>query len=114
MKDLKSTSERASEALEFYTLFAKGNDKVWDETLDNSLMAFAAGKVGMMFGYSWDILLLKAMAPDLQFEVYPVPQLPGQDKTVASYWVEGVSSATKHPKEAFKLMQFLKRKETVC
>lgn len=111
LNDLLSTQENASEAIDFYTLFAKGENKVWDETLDNSLMAFASGKVGMMFGYSWDAILIKAMNPSLSFAVYPVPHLPGKDETIASYWVEGVSSQTKHPEEAFTFMKFLKSKE---
>jgi ABC-type glycerol-3-phosphate transport system substrate-binding protein len=41
-----------------------------------------------------------------------VPNLPGQNATIASYWVDGISSKTKHQKEAGLFMQYLTRKET--
>lgn len=107
-----STLDNTTQALEFYTQFAKGQGSVWNETLDPSLIAFAKGNLAMYFGYSWDIFAIKELSPDLAFTTHAVPALPGRQYTVASYWVEGVSSKSKHQKEAMLLMQYLAKKET--
>lgn len=105
-------SQNAIDALSFYTTFAKPNSNVWDNTLDNSLLAFSRGKVAMYFGYSYDIFAIQTANPSMKFAMYPVPHLPGRDITVASYWVEGVSNKSKHQKEALQFMQFLAQKDT--
>lgn len=102
----------------YYMPFAKGDSsgkgKTWDATLDSSKLAFSKGNLAMYFGYSWDILQIKSANPNLNFEIYPVPQLsPDRNETIASYWAEGVSSGTKHPKEAFEFLKFLGSKETM-
>lgn len=106
-------SQNANDAMVFYTSFAKGDNNVWDSTLDDSLLAFERGEAAMYFGYSWDILAIKATSPQLNFAVYPVPHLPNRNMTVASYWVEGVSNKSAHQKEALEFMQYLAQKETV-
>lgn len=111
--DIPSKKTKVAEALSFYTSFASGdNDSVWDNTLDNSTRAFAAGTVGMYFGYSWDYFIIKAMNPNLKLEIVPVPQLANQNKTIASYWAEGASIKGKHQKEALLLLKFLSQKST--
>lgn len=112
--NILAKKDKASEALAFYTSFSSGdNESVWDNSLDNSTRAFAAGNVAMYFGYSWDYFTIKAMNPALNFKVVSVPQLSNQSKTIASYWVEGVSVKSKHQDEAFSFMQFLTKKETL-
>ncbi|HSD98680.1 MAG TPA: extracellular solute-binding protein [Patescibacteria group bacterium] len=106
-----SGSSNASDALSFYTSFANGDGNVWDNTLDNSLLAFSRGKVAMYFGYSYDILAIQAANPNLKFATYPVPHLPGRDISVASYWAEGISNRSKHQKEAVEFMQYLAQKD---
>lgn len=106
-------AQNASDALTFYTSFAKDQTSVWDDTLDPSQLGFSRGNVAMYFGYSWDIFAIKAANPSLDFSVYPVPHLPGRETTIASYWVEGVSSKSKHPKEALLFMKYLARKDTL-
>jgi multiple sugar transport system substrate-binding protein len=113
LTDMSKTPTNASETLQFYTSFASGNGKMWDETLDESIKAFTKGQVGFYFGYSWDVFQIRAMNPELKFEVHKVPGLPGRRTTVASYWVEGVSLKTKHPKEAMLFMNFLSKESTV-
>lgn len=112
IRNLASTNKNASDALEFYTSFAKGEGKIWDTTLDSSILAFSKGNLAMYFGYSWDVFIIKALNPNLSFEVVPVPHLPGRNTTIASYWVEGVSAKSKYQKEAMLFMKFLTRKET--
>ena len=105
-------ASNASDALTFYTSFVKDQNNVWDTTLDPSLLAFEKGKLAMYIGYSWDIFAIQAADPNLEFAIYPVPHLPGRNMTIASYWVEGVSSKTTHPKEAMAFMHYLAQKDT--
>lgn len=106
-------AQNASDALTFYTSFAKDQTSVWDDTLDPSQLGFARGNIAMYFGYSWDIFAIKAASPNLDFSIYPVPHLPGRNTTIASYWAEGVSSKSKHPKEALLFMKYLAKKDTL-
>lgn len=103
--------ENIADALIFYTSFAKDSEYVWDNAMNPSVTAFANGEVAMMFGYSWDVLAVKAANPDLVFDIHPVPNLPNKKITIASYWVNGVSNKTKYQKEAMLFMQYLSQKE---
>lgn len=111
--NLAQTKEKASEALTFYTAFARDTNNVWDSSLEPSLTLFTQGKLAMYLGYSWDIFQIKELNKDLKFSTHPVPNLPGKSLTVASYWLEGVSSKSTHQEEGFLLMNFLQRKETL-
>jgi len=102
----------ATDALTFYTSFATGDSKVWDNTLDPSQLAFSKGNLAMYFGYSWDVFAIKALNPNLNFSVVPIPHLPGRNTSTASYWVEGVSVKSIHQKEAMLFMNFLSQKNT--
>lgn len=112
LNDIPSTSKPASEALDFYTSFALGEGKVWDHTLDPSIVSFAKGNLAMFFGYSRDFFTIKAINSNLTFEIHPVPHLPNQNMTIASYWAEGVSIKSKHQKEALLFINYLAQKET--
>lgn len=103
--------ENKASALQFYTDFAKGTDNVWDETLDNSLLAFSKGTLAIYFGYSWDVLTIQKLNKNIKFKVSPAPMLT-KPSTIASYWVEGVSAKSKHQQEALLFMKHLAKKET--
>ncbi len=105
-------SNLAADALTFYTIF-NNTDRVWDETLPDSTLAFAGGKVAMYFGFSWDIFEIKNINPDLNFQIAPVPQLPGTDIAWASFWVEGVAKRSQHQEEAWQFLQFLSSQENL-
>lgn len=107
------TQSKAESALEYYMFSSQGDNKVWDSTMDASTLAFAEGKLAMMFGYSWDIPLIQAANPGLKFKVVSVPHLLGTNFTLASYWVEGVSRTSKHPQAAFEFLQYLSQKDTL-
>lgn len=113
VKNISGTAKESSDALDFYTSFAKGDSKVWDDTLDNSKLAFAKGNLAMYVGYSWDIFEIKAINPNLAFAVVPVPHEQDRNNTIASYWAEGVSAKSAHPKEAFEFLKFLASKENM-
>ncbi len=112
LKNISGNIPAASDALNFYVSFAQTPGNVWDETLDKSLRAFANGSLAMHFGYARDYSQIVSINPNLSFEIHPVPVLSDRDKTIASYWVEGVSSKTKHQKEAFIFLKYLTDKET--
>lgn len=115
------TAKNARDAICYYISFAKNNNAectkgdafIWDDAQDTSILSFAKGSLGMYFGYSWDIFAMRALNPNLHFKVFPTPQLPNQNLNIASFWVEGVSKKGKHQKEAFELLKFLTKKETV-
>lgn len=113
-KNILGSSERIQGALSFYTSFTTDTNNVWDNTLDPSILAFSKGNLGMFFGYSWDYFTIKQFNPNLSFQVVPVPQLPNQNVTLASYWAEGVSAKSKYQKEALLFMKFLAKKETAA
>lgn len=107
------TGTQAEETLIFYHNFADPTNPyyTWNETLDNSIYAFAIGRVAMILAPSWRAFDIQVMNPSLHFRVAPVPQLPGNNVTWASYWVEGVSAKSKHQEAAWKLMSYLSERD---
>ncbi|MBI4096724.1 MAG: extracellular solute-binding protein [Candidatus Levybacteria bacterium] len=111
LQNISSNLQAAADALTFYSSFALPPGNVWDDTMDQSIKAFASGSLAMYFGYSQDYAVIKSINPNLSFSIYPVPNLPGQNATIASYWAEGVDSKSKNQKEAFIFLKYLTRKE---
>jgi len=111
INNISANSKDAADALNFYSSFALPTANVWDDTLDSSIKMFASGSLAMYFGYYWDFFTIKSINPSLSFDIVAVPTLPGQSATTASYWVEGVSSKTRHQKEALLFIKYLARKE---
>lgn len=107
------TDKQASDALEYYTHFANGQNRVWDETMPSSTVAFAGGNLAMYFGPSWRAIEFKNANPLLKFKVAPVPQLEGGKVTWASYWAEGVSAQSQHKQEAWEFLKFLQQDENL-
>lgn len=97
------------QALRFYTDFANTTKKgfTWNKNMPNSLDAFTRGIAGFFFGYSYNIPLVEARAPKLNYSVVPLPQLnPDVPVNFASYWVETVSKKSAHQNEAWDFIQF--------
>lgn len=108
----KPTTSLASDALSYYTIFST-QDKVWDDTLPASTFAFATEKVAMIIAPSWRAHEIKEINPELDFAVTVLPQLPKNEATWATYWVEGVSKKAKSRDMAWKLLQFLSTKDNL-
>lgn len=111
VKNLEGTSDRAIGAMNFYTAFATDENNVWDESMPPSIVAFATGKLGMYFGYSWDYFEIKAANPEINLQIVPVPQLGAEPINLASYWAIAANSKSKNQKEALDLLKFLSQKD---
>ena len=115
--DSQSTS-CAVETLAFYRKFAEPPNNTWDNTLENSILAFAQGKVAMIFAPAWQAEIIRSINPDLEFRTAKVPQLPCNTVPCpqihwASYWVEGVSPKSENQTEAWLFLKFLIQKDTL-
>jgi multiple sugar transport system substrate-binding protein len=101
--------------LTFYTNFSK-RDIVWDDTLPNSSVYFATGKLAMYFGKYRDAVQF-AKDPSLHFQVVPLPQLPktegNSSVSYASYWVNGVNKDSSSVREAWDFLNFLSSREAL-
>ncbi len=105
-------SQEAVDILSQYRRFAEEPENVWDESMPDSVAAFAQGKVAMIFAPSWQMLIIRQLNPEINMKAAPVPQVPGADPiSIASYWVEGVSRMSKNQAEAWKFLKFLSEKE---
>jgi len=126
--DPSQPTSLVEDVLKYYLTF-KTENKVWDETLPNSTLAFATGKLGFYFGPSWRVFNIKEANPNLNFGITEVPQLPvveGADWEEAeagnaeltdigwsSFWVEGVWNKSKKQEQAWQFLSFLSSKETM-
>lgn len=110
---LDISSKEAEETMIFYRKFSDPNDPLysWNETMDLSVSAFANGKVAMILAPSWRAFDIQAINPNMRFKVAPIPQLPGNTVSWASYWVEGVSSKSKSQKQAWEFLKYLTSRE---
>lgn len=104
-------------ALKFYTDFSNPIKEVysWNSDLSNSLDAFIGGNLAFMFGYSYQLPIIKARAPKLNFGISSLPQIEGAAKSInfANYWVAGVSKKSKHTNESWDFIQFMAKSENV-
>lgn len=113
--DPKSPADKAAaDALEYYGNFAKGPNRVWDETRPASTVAFAGGNLAMYFAPSWRAIEIKNINPLLKFKVIPPPQLDIANPIGwASYWAVGVSSKSQVKEAAWDFVKYLSEEPTL-
>ena len=104
-------SPEGRDALLFYTNFLT-QDKVWNDSMPSSTVAFARGDVAMMLAPSWRAFEVQTLNPNLQFGTAPVPQLANERISWASYWAEGVNAMSDKQVPAWKLVQYLSSSAT--
>src|SRR3989338_545781 len=108
------TSNEAVGALEQYRAFADPPKNLWDETMGNSVQAFAKKQVAMIIVPSWQILTIKQINPDIKIKTVSLPIVPGGNQlSLATYSVEGVSRFSKNQLEAWKFLRFLVEKDNL-
>jgi multiple sugar transport system substrate-binding protein len=105
------------EALRFYIDFSNPAKEVysWNSELPNALEMFISGNLAMMLSYSYNLPIIKAQAPKMNFSVSKLPQIEGSPIEInfANYWVETVSKKSKYPNEAWDFVQFITQEEQV-
>jgi multiple sugar transport system substrate-binding protein len=104
-------------ALDFYTQFARPSKKAytWNTKTDNSVDAFAQGKLAMMLSYSYMLPTIKDKAPNLNWGVVPVPQVDNSGLKVnfANYWGEGVSKTSTKQQYAWDFLKFISQRDVL-
>lgn len=125
--DTPENDTKIRDVLSYYINF-RSKYKTWDETLPPSTQLFAQGKLAFYIAPSWRVFNIQELNPSLEFEITSIPQLPtlqdlsstNSNSTAnltnihwATYWVEAVSSKSKHQAEAWKFLEFLSTKESM-
>lgn len=96
-----------TDVLPFYTSFA-GPGQFWDDTLPDSVVAFANEKVAVIIAPLWVVPEIQAINPGLSWQTAQIPQLPDAEPVNwASMWIETVPKNAPHPQEAWKFVSFL-------
>lgn len=95
---LGSTPSQAAEnpaesALRFYTEFANPSKTTysWNRSLKSSGQAFAAGEVGMYFGFASESKSIAARNPNLRFAIALMPQLKGSTNHITYGTLSGLA-----------------------
>ena len=105
------------EAVEFYTSFSNPSSAnyTWNEESDYSIDAFANGRAAYLYGYSYTRDLIDSKAPNLNYDVAPVPQYNLENTTVnySSYFAEVVSKQSKVSDWAWDFLKFATSKESL-
>lgn len=106
------TSQRAISALTTYTGFAKQENPFWATYLPEDLTLFYQGKLAMMFAPSWRAFDIIESAPQIEFGIATLPQLPNNEEVnYAMYWGDTVSNTSKNKSAAWEFVKFLSEPE---
>lgn len=84
------------------------------KTEQEKVEEFVNGRIGMMVDTLAHVNLIRERNPDLNFEVSALPVADGYDgKRGMAYasWGIGISEATEHKEEAWKLVEFMMRED---
>lgn len=100
----------AQEAVSFYTSFSDPSSAnySWNEESDYSIDAFANGRAAFLYGYSYTRSQIDSKAPNLNYDVAPVPQNNLVNPTVnySNYFAEVVSKQSKQQAWAWDFLKF--------
>ena len=102
------TSTEAITALTVYSQFVDDEDGTWSTRLKNDLDLFYEGKLAMMLAPSWRAFDIIEAAPAVEFDIAPLPQLPGNEEIYYSmYWGEAVSTYCSNKPLAWDFIKYL-------
>jgi multiple sugar transport system substrate-binding protein len=107
------------QSLNFYASFAdpKGLYYTWNESMPNSVDAFAQGKTAMVFEYASQKQIIQTKNPFLKIKISFMPQpKAGEQNAVnyASYWGLAVSKYTKYPDSVWDVVSYLTGNEAAA
>ncbi|NHN30272.1 extracellular solute-binding protein [Paenibacillus sp. S3N08] len=81
-------------------------------SMDDMRNLFVTEQAAMMVMGDWEVAVMKKMNPDLDMDLFPVPNAAG--KATVTTWVDGsfgVNKESKGKKEALKFIEFMTTKE---
>lgn len=111
-----TSDTRSGEAvLGFYTQFANPSKVAytWNNSLPNSRQAFQTGDTALYIGYAAEARTLRALNPNLNFNVAPLPQpaTAAAKVTYGTLYSMMISRGAKNPAGALKMATLLVRPE---
>jgi len=102
-------------ALEFYTDFVNPLKSVytWNTRMHYSMDSFSEGQTAMMLNYSYQLPIIRAKSPYLNFGIASMPQIETSTKDVnyANYWGLTVSHNCQESEKAWQFIVWLTEKE---
>lgn len=105
----RESANRFSEAINFYTSFARPtlSSYSWDKDLPNAFDMFSAGKLAYFFGYSYHADALRAKGVPFEWGITNFPKTEGTETTkyYADYWVNVVAKKSKNSDVAWNFVQ---------
>jgi multiple sugar transport system substrate-binding protein len=109
------------EALQFYTDFSSPSKDVYtyNPRSDFSIDAFAQGRASMMMNYSFQAKAIRALSPDLNFDIATMPQIEGANNrgekvNFANYFGEVVSNKSINQREAWEFLTWITQKQQLA
>lgn len=97
-----------AEVLQFYTSFViDPKNKTWDTTLPFSTQMFENGQLAFYFAPYRKALEIKAANPNLKFHTVMVPQLPGKQAALGTFWANAVSGRSLHTRQSWEFVKYL-------
>jgi len=106
-KTVDLSESRAESAMQFYVNFVKEH-KTWSIDLATDLETFYSGKLAMMIAPSWRAFDIINSAPNIEFGIAQIPQLPGNTPVnYAMYWAEAVPKTSQYQAQAWKFVKYL-------
>ncbi len=110
------TFNPGEQALIYYTNFANPTKRVyaWNKNQHYSLDSFIEGNAAMMINYSYQVPVIKARAPHLDFSIAPLPQISqsGTKINYANYWGQAVAKDSKNQAYAWQFLAWLSSAES--
>ena len=99
------------QTLLYYTNFANPAKRVytWNQYQHYSIDAFVEGKAAMMLNYAYQIPVIKARSPHLNFGVAALPQISqsGAKVNYANYWGQAVAKNSQYQAYAWQFLAWL-------
>ena len=105
------------EAVRFYTDFSRQGKETytWNEAMPKDIEAFISGKLAFYFGWASERQKIRQLAPKLNFDSAPVPQIADtlRPVNIANYNLEVVSFKTKYPDESWAFLMEMTKPEVI-